>query len=159
MLFQWWPTVYDDGPTLSQLLMYRSCWERPHFLGVRFTIPACSECSVKWYPSMRWWGKILLNSIYSVPLLFAASCSYFWSNSIQSPSLFCRAVPWLFQSALTLHTCTHHHHFVASELKDPICHSDECQIGSFSSEATICVCVFVNRVFNQRYLKRIDLSA
>ena len=28
-------------------------------------------------------------------------------------------------------------HFVASELKDPICHSDECQIGSFSSEATI----------------------
>ena len=25
--------------------------------------------------------------------------------------------------------------FVASELKDPICHSDECQIGSFSSEA------------------------
>ena len=25
---------------------------------------------------------------------------------------------------------------VASELKDPICHSDECQIGSFSSEAT-----------------------
>ena len=29
-------------------------------------------------------------------------------------------------------------HFVASELKDPICHSNECQIGSFSSEATIC---------------------
>ena len=28
-------------------------------------------------------------------------------------------------------------HFVASELKDPICHSNECQIGSFSSEATI----------------------
>ena len=27
---------------------------------------------------------------------------------------------------------------VASELKDPICHSDECQIGSFSSEATKC---------------------
>ena len=27
---------------------------------------------------------------------------------------------------------------VASELKDPICHSDECQIGSFSSEATRC---------------------
>ena len=26
---------------------------------------------------------------------------------------------------------------VASELNDPICHSDECQIGSFSSEATI----------------------
>ena len=26
--------------------------------------------------------------------------------------------------------------YVASELKDPICHSDECQIGSFSSEAT-----------------------
>ena len=28
-------------------------------------------------------------------------------------------------------------HIVASELKDPICHSNECQIGSFSSEATI----------------------
>ena len=27
-------------------------------------------------------------------------------------------------------------HYVASELKDPICHSNECQIGSFSSEAT-----------------------
>ena len=27
---------------------------------------------------------------------------------------------------------------VASELKNPICHSDECQIGSFSSEATRC---------------------
>ena len=26
--------------------------------------------------------------------------------------------------------------FVASELKDPICHSDECQTGSFSSGAT-----------------------
>ena len=25
-------------------------------------------------------------------------------------------------------------YIVASELKDPICHSDECQIGSFSSE-------------------------
>ena len=30
------------------------------------------------------------------------------------------------------------YYIVASELKDPICHSDECQIGSFSSEATIC---------------------
>ena len=29
-------------------------------------------------------------------------------------------------------------HFVAAELKDPICHSLEWQIGSFSSEATIC---------------------
>ena len=28
-------------------------------------------------------------------------------------------------------------YIVASELKDPICHSYECQIGSFSSEATI----------------------
>ena len=28
-------------------------------------------------------------------------------------------------------------HIVASELNDPICHSNECQIGSFSSEATI----------------------
>ena len=27
-------------------------------------------------------------------------------------------------------------HIVALELKDPICHSNECQIGSFSSEAT-----------------------
>ena len=31
-------------------------------------------------------------------------------------------------------------HIVASELKDPICHSNECQIGSFSSEATTCWC-------------------
>ena len=31
--------------------------------------------------------------------------------------------------------------FVATELKDPICHSDECQIGSFSSEATISPCL------------------
>ena len=31
----------------------------------------------------------------------------------------------------------HPNYLVASELKDPICHSDECQIGSFSSEATI----------------------
>ena len=30
-------------------------------------------------------------------------------------------------------------HPVASELNDPICHSNECQIGSFSSEATICI--------------------
>ena len=28
---------------------------------------------------------------------------------------------------------------VALELNDPICHSNECQIGSFSSEATICL--------------------
>ena len=28
-------------------------------------------------------------------------------------------------------------HIVASELKDPISHYDECQIGSFSSEATL----------------------
>ena len=33
---------------------------------------------------------------------------------------------------------TNKREFVASELKDPICHSDECQIGSFSSEATNC---------------------
>ena len=32
-------------------------------------------------------------------------------------------------------------HIVASELKNPICHSNECQIGSFSSEATIC-CIY-----------------
>ena len=32
---------------------------------------------------------------------------------------------------------------VASELKDPICHSDECQIGSFSSEATLCTVVCI----------------
>ena len=31
-----------------------------------------------------------------------------------------------------------YHHVVASELNDPICHSDECQIGSFSFEATMC---------------------
>ena len=33
--------------------------------------------------------------------------------------------------------CTVRVHIVASELKDPICHSNECQIGSFSSEAAI----------------------
>ena len=40
------------------------------------------------------------------------------------------------------HGAIHHNlgidHFVASELKDPIWHSLEWQIGSFSSEATIC---------------------
>ena len=30
-------------------------------------------------------------------------------------------------------------YIVASELNDPICHSNECQIGSFSSEATTCL--------------------
>ena len=35
-------------------------------------------------------------------------------------------------------TLKNHIYLVASELKDPICRSDECQIGSFSSEATIC---------------------
>ena len=38
----------------------------------------------------------------------------------------CKMTPRIFQV-----------HIVASELKDPICHSNECQIGSFSSEATI----------------------
>ena len=33
-------------------------------------------------------------------------------------------------------------YIVASELKDPICHSDECQIGSFSSEATIYLYIY-----------------
>ena len=33
-------------------------------------------------------------------------------------------------------------YIVASELKDPICHSDECQIGSFSSEATISISAY-----------------
>ena len=28
-------------------------------------------------------------------------------------------------------------YIIASELNDPICHSDECQIGSFSSEETM----------------------
>ena len=38
-----------------------------------------------------------------------------------------------------------HVHIVASKLKDPICHSDECQIGSFSSEATTCgFCINAN---------------
>ena len=41
---------------------------------------------------------------------------------------------------------------VASELKDPICHSNECQIGSFSSEATIYLMVnSINRVVNSIY--------
>ena len=33
-------------------------------------------------------------------------------------------------------TVYYYGHIVASELKYPICHSNECQIGSFSSEAT-----------------------
>ena len=37
-------------------------------------------------------------------------------------------------------------HIVASELKDPFCHSDECQIGSFSSEATILACFCMHNV-------------
>ena len=37
---------------------------------------------------------------------------------------------------------SHYEHVVASELKDPICHSNECQIGSFSSEATMCNITF-----------------
>ena len=39
-------------------------------------------------------------------------------------------------------------HLVASELKDPICHSDECQIGSFSSEATIYFLCFLDNCIN-----------
>ena len=35
-------------------------------------------------------------------------------------------------------------YIVASELKDPICHSSECQIGSFSSVATICTTTMTN---------------
>ena len=37
----------------------------------------------------------------------------------------------------------HQEYIVASELKDPICHSNECQIGSFSSEATN----YINRLW------------
>ena len=36
---------------------------------------------------------------------------------------------------------------VASELKDPTCHSNECQIGSFSSEATRYPKIYRNTVF------------
>ena len=36
-------------------------------------------------------------------------------------------------------------HIVASKLKDPICHSNECQIGSFISEATIYVVELLNK--------------
>ena len=38
---------------------------------------------------------------------------------------------------------------VASELNDPICHSDECQIGSFSSEATIYIEMYTMYTDNQ----------
>ena len=48
----------------------------------------------------------------------------------------------MIDNLITLHSYTEKFinatDIVASELKDPICHSDECQIGSFSSEATIC---------------------
>ena len=47
-----------------------------------------------------------------------------WENTLNNPP--CPITPF---------SC---HHLVASELKDPIWHSSEWQIGSFSSEATIC---------------------
>ena len=41
--------------------------------------------------------------------------------------------PWMY-----IQDSTHcYDYIVASELKDPICHSNECQIGSLSSVATI----------------------
>ena len=44
-------------------------------------------------------------------------------------------------------------YIVASKLKDPICHSNECQIGSFSSEATISImlCTWCTRLINHYY--------
>ena len=43
---------------------------------------------------------------------------------------------------------------VASELKDPICHSNECQIGSFSSEATIHSFISKKLTLNYGYAER-----
>ena len=43
-------------------------------------------------------------------------------------------------------------YFAASELKDPICHSDECQIGSFSSEATICYIALSGEYHDKEYI-------
>ena len=37
-----------------------------------------------------------------------------------------------------LHERNMYVHVVASELKDPICDSDECQIGSFSDDVYVC---------------------
>ena len=47
-----------------------------------------------------------------------------------------RDIDRMLKQQLSLYT---NGHIVASELKDPICHSNECQIGSFSSVAT-CYC-------------------
>ena len=43
-------------------------------------------------------------------------------------------------------------YIVASELKDPICHSDECQIGSFSSEATVCIIGLKRSHISMKYI-------
>ena len=49
------------------------------------------------------------------------------------------------------------------QLKDPICHSDECQIGSFSSEATICSwgnkCWHINPVMSKYIAQQTLLQA
>ena len=52
------------------------------------------------------------------------------------------------------HAITHFsiHIHVASELKDPIWHSSEWLIGSFSSEATIHVCGIIIRPFRRRWV-------
>ena len=47
-------------------------------------------------------------------------------------------------------------HIVASELNDPICHSNECQIGSFSSEATIVHVVYITTCTSVTYAASIS---
>ena len=44
---------------------------------------------------------------------------------------------WSFGAYIIYNKLRVREYVVASELKDPICHSNECQMGSFSSEATM----------------------
>ena len=67
-------------------------------------------------------NAFLFHVIYFITTLFAYVMNNIFSNN--TPATFCLAVIA---------------YIVASSLKDPICHSNECQIGSFSSEATICI--------------------
>ena len=48
--------------------------------------------------------------------------------------LYCRYVQSTYMITVSVHRSVEL--VVASELNDPICHSNECQIGSFSSVAT-----------------------
>ena len=91
----------------------------------------------------RWADVVLI--LYNFCVYWVASaglmfgqCRRWWA-SIEPIFNQC-VVFWVYQSVWINHCLTYCLSvlLVASELKDPICHSDECQIGSFSSEATYC---------------------